>query len=386
MHRVVDRPVRGVAAFALLIAYLVALPAYAASHPAGIADGVIVAPDGSFALAPGVLPAPAAFGAVGRYGTFVSDAIAYPEVFDTLRVAYETRIPRGAQAALDVRASADGIRWTPWVVDLASGATAQFDQPARFAQYRVRLLATGATPSLRSLRLTPARSAPSFTAFENEPPPVAPTFTVHATRLGLVGRRTANGHRIAKRDRFVALPCVCVLSSRGGNEYMVRITYKGRSVVAPVYDVGPWNTRDNYWDPQEKRYFSDLRQGWPQDHAAFFDGHNNGRAQHGKVRFPTAIDIADGIWWDDFGIKGDRAVVEVTFLWMGRDPLEQPAQPQSPPETPPAPPPADTSAASPPGSASTAPLPAAPLPAAPPPAETSPADAPASDGEQGGNG
>jgi hypothetical protein len=29
---------------------------------------------------------------------------------------------------------------------------------------------------------------------------------------------------------------------------------------------------------------------------------------------------------DDFGIKGDRAVVEVTFLWMGRDPLEKPVE------------------------------------------------------------
>ncbi len=336
MHHVVYRPGRGVAIAALLIACIVALPAYAAPRPAGIADGVIVAPDGGFALAPDAPPAPAAFGNAGRFGSFVSDAVMYQSVFDTLRVTYETRLPRGSQAALDVRASADGVHWTPWVVDLASGATAQFNRPARYAQYRIRLLATDETPSLHSLRLTPIRSTPSFTAFENEPPPVAPTFTVHATRLGLVGRRTANGHRIAQRDHFVALPCVCVLSSRGGNEYMVRITYKDRSVVAPVYDVGPWNTRDNYWDPQEQRYFSDLRQGWPQDHAAFFDGHNKGRAQHGRVRFPTAIDIADGIWWDDFGIKGDRAVVDVTFLWMGRDPLEQSDQPQPSPETPPA--------------------------------------------------
>jgi hypothetical protein len=376
MHRAVYRPVRGVAAFALLIACIAGLPAYAAPQPAGIVDGVIVAPGGSFALATDAPPAPAAFGGVGRFGSFVSDTIAYPDVFDTLRVTYETRIPRGAQAALDVRASADGRRWTPWVVDLASGATVQFDQPARYAQYRVRLLATGDTPSLRSLQLTPVRSTPSFAAFENESPPVAPTFTVHATRLGLVGRRTANGHRIVQRDRFVALPCVCVLSSRGGNEYMVRITYKGRSVVAPVYDVGPWNTRDNYWDPQEKRYFSDLRQGWPQDHAAFFDGHNNGRAQHGRVRFPTAIDIADGIWWDDFGIKGDRAVVEVTFLWMGRDPLAQPAQPQSPSptETPPA--------TAPPADAPPADAPPADVPADAPPADA-PADAPPNGEEPG---
>jgi hypothetical protein len=118
-----------------------------------------------------------------------------------------------------------------------------------------------------------------------------------------------------------------------------------------------------YWDPQDKRFFSDLRQGWPQDHAAFFDGHNNGRAQHGRVRFPTAIDIADGIWWDDFGIKGDRAVVEVTFLWMGRDPLEKPV------EAPPAKTPTSVNAPSPDN--------------APPPADIPPpADEPSSNEDQ----
>jgi len=326
MYRVVPRLRRGAVAFALLIVCLLALPVYAAPQPAGVADGIVVAPDGSTTLARDAFPAPAAFGGAGHFGVFVSDAIAYAVEFDTLRVAYTALIPHGAQATVDVRASVDGVNWTPWVVDLTPGAVARFDQLARFAQYRIRMRATGSSPMIRTLRLIPERATPSFSAFEQEQPPIAPTFTVHATRLGLVGRRTANGHRIGKRDRFVALPCVCVLSSRGGNEYMVRITYNGRSVVAPVYDVGPWNTRDNYWDPQDQRYFSDLRQGWPQDHAAFFDGHNNGRAQHGRVRFPTAIDIADGIWWDDFGIKGDRAVVEVTFLWMGRDPLAEPVE------------------------------------------------------------
>ncbi|MFQ3633487.1 hypothetical protein [Roseiflexus sp.] len=378
MRRVADSLVRGIIAFAVLFVCAVSLPAYAAARPAGAADGVIVASDGRITLAPDALPAPGADGA-GRYGVFVGEAIRYASVFDTLRVEYTAHTPRTAQVSLDVRASADGMRWTPWVVDVAPGATARFDRPARFAQYRVRLLTRGESPSLHALRLTPDRSAPSFTAFEDGQPPVAPTFTVHATRLGLVGRRTANGHRIAKRDRFVALPCVCVLSSRGGNEYMVRITYNGRSVVAPVYDVGPWNTRDNYWDPQDRRFFSDLRQGWPQDHAAFFEGHNNGRAQHGRVRFPTAIDIADGIWWDDFGIKGDRAVVDVTFLWMGRDPLESQVESQADAETPPAE--ALPGDATPPDDP-----PAEALPGDATPPDDPPAEAPPGDGDNAGDG
>ena len=160
---------------------------------------------------------------------------------------------------------------------------------------------------------------------------VAPTFRIRGTRLGLVGGRTANGHTIVERDRFVALPCTCALSSLGGNEFQVRVTYGGRSAVVPVYDVGPWNTRDDYWNPPEQRFFSDLRQGWPQDHAAYYDGHNGGYAAKGRVRFPTAIDVADGVWWDDLGIVGDQADLEVTFLWMGRDPLEPTVAPTSEP-------------------------------------------------------
>jgi hypothetical protein len=157
----------------------------------------------------------------------------------------------------------------------------------------------------------------------------------------MVGGRTANGHVITKRDRFVSLPCYCSLSTRGGDEYKVRLTYRGRSTVVPVYDVGPWNRRDNYWDAQEQRVFSDLRQGWPQDHAAYFDGHNGGRSGLGwKVSYPTAVDVGDGAWWDDLNIVGDRAELEVTFLWMGADPAEQAPPPAPEPPQPTAAPPA----------------------------------------------
>lgn len=334
-----------IVALALFVTLFVPLLAQAAPPPAAATiDGLAIAADGVVTLA---ADAPAALRSNGRFGILVSTPQEYAAVFDTLRVDYRARIPSEATVALDVRASADGMRWTQWEVDIPPGATARFDQPARFAQYRLRMQSSGASPALQTLRLTPLRAATSFAALEDAPAeaeqPIAPTFTVHATRQGMVGGRTANGHRITKRDRFVSLPCWCALSSKGGSEYMVRITYNGRSAVAPVYDVGPWNTRDNYWDPQEKRTFSDLRQGWPQDHAAFFDGHNNGRALYGRVRFPTAIDVGDGIWWDDLQIKGDRAVVEVTFLWMGRDPLEPPPAPpaiEPPPATEPPPAPA----------------------------------------------
>jgi hypothetical protein len=105
----------------------------------------------------------------------------------------------------------------------------------------------------------------------------------------------------------------------------VRITYQGRSVVAPVYDVGPHSERDDYWN-QPRRGFPQLERGWPVDHAAYYEGFNGGRADKDVVRFPTAMDIGDGIWWDDLGIVGDQAEVEVTYLWLGQDPLAGPPQ------------------------------------------------------------
>lgn len=149
--------------------------------------------------------------------------------------------------------------------------------------------------------------------------PVAPTYRIFATRQGRVGRRTANGHIIQPRDRFVALPSWSVLSSRGGREYQVRVTYRNRSVVLPVWDVGPWNTRDDYWSPN--RRYSDLPVGLPMAQAARQQGYNNGRDEFGRrVRQPNGIDIADGAFWDDLGMTGSDWV-EVTFLWLGADPF-----------------------------------------------------------------
>jgi hypothetical protein len=155
--------------------------------------------------------------------------------------------------------------------------------------------------------------------------PSAPTFTIFATRQGLVGRRTANGHRIQPRDRFVALPSWRVLSSRGGSEFQVRVTYKGRTTVLPVWDVGPWNTHDDYWNPN--RRYSDLPQGLPMAQAAYEQGYNNGRDGFGRrIRLPNGIDIADGAFWDDLGMSHSDWV-QVTFLWLGEDPANAQAQP-----------------------------------------------------------
>lgn len=179
---------------------------------------------------------------------------------------------------------------------------------------------------------------------------VAPTYNIYATREGLVGYTTANGHVIQPRDRFVALPSRSALSPNGTDTYKVRLTYNGRTVVVPVWDIGPWNTTDDYWSAT--RRYRDLPVGVPMAFAAFHHGYNGGRDEFGRrVLHPNGIDIADGTFLDDLGMTKDD-FVQVTFLWLGEDPgpgnarpIPTPAIPQEPPAPPapaptPAPPPA----------------------------------------------
>jgi hypothetical protein len=137
-----------------------------------------------------------------------------------------------------------------------------------------------------------------------------------ATREGLVGRTTANGHVIRRDDRFVALPSRRALSSRNGREFQVRLSYRGRSVVAPVWDVGPWNIRDDHWSPTPRReQWRDLPQGMPQAQAAYERGYNGGRDGFGRrVTNPAGIDLADGTFWRDLRMW-DNDWVGVEYLW-----------------------------------------------------------------------
>ncbi|HJZ46608.1 MAG TPA: hypothetical protein VKE41_05560, partial [Roseiflexaceae bacterium] len=131
------------------------------------------------------------------------------------------------------------------------------------------------------------------------------------------------------RDRFVALPHWGVLASNGGYEFQVRVTYRDRSVVLPVWDVGPWNTQDDYWSP--RRRYGDLPVGRPMAHAAYHERYHGGRDEFGRrIRMPNGIDIADGAFWDDLGMtKADY--VQVTFLWLGTDRGAGQGEPAAPP-------------------------------------------------------
>lgn len=139
---------------------------------------------------------------------------------------------------------------------------------------------------------------------------------IFATREGLVGGHTANGHVITERDYFAALPSREGLSTKGGGERTVRVCRSGRCVFLPVWDVGPWNIEDDYWNA-DRQSWPDLPVGIPEAQAAYQDGYNDGLDQLGRtVRNPSGMDLADGAFWDGLRLTAN-AWVDVTFLWTG---------------------------------------------------------------------
>ena len=90
---------------------------------------------------------------------------------------------------------------------------------------------------------------------------------------------------------------------------------------APAWDVGPWNTRDDYWSaPGEREEWGDLPQGRPEAQAAYEDGYNGGKDQFDrKVKNPAGIDLADGTFWDGLKLE-TNSWVTVTYQWTGSEP------------------------------------------------------------------
>jgi hypothetical protein len=155
--------------------------------------------------------------------------------------------------------------------------------------------------------LKPGRNAPYAAAAQSR--------TIFATREGHVGQTTANGHLIAKNDHFVALPSRTALANNGSYDFQVRLTYKGRTITAPVWEVGPHNQTDDYWNPSPIRaMWRNLPQGKPEAQAAKLEGYNGGLDEYGgKVQNPAGIDLADGTF-ADLGLSTNDWV-QVEYLW-----------------------------------------------------------------------
>ncbi|MFC3505142.1 hypothetical protein ACFOOK_29860 [Micromonospora krabiensis] len=230
------------------------------------------------------------------------------------RVRAEVSAQAAAGATVEVQVRGwRAMGWTEW---RAAGAV--FDRPVTRVQTRVLLTARDArSATVREVRLT----ADSTAAVTAATPGL--TYRVFATRIGLVGEVTANGRKIQPRDHFVALPSRRGLAPLNTGDYTVRVctTNGSRCEYAPVWDVGPWNTRDDYWNPSAVREnWKDLPQGRPEAQAAYQNGYNGGRDQFGRrVLNPGGIDLADGTFWDGLRLT-TNAWVDVAYLWTGGGP------------------------------------------------------------------
>ncbi|WP_214364665.1 hypothetical protein [Pseudonocardia sp. H11422] len=264
-----------------------------------------------------------------------------PQILDrpTDRVdsALVAELPPGSTATVDVRGRRAAGNWTEWIPATPTtggtaegaatdgavpGGTVELPEPTTEVQSRLVLTGSpGAEPQVHDVRLTahPASLSSMAEAEEGGAERAVLSYRVFATREGLVGGTTANGHKIAERDHFVALPSRRALSPRNTSDYSVKVCApNGRCAFAPVWDVGPWNTRDDYWNPGSVRQeWGSLPQGVPQAQAAYRDNFNGGNDQFGRrVANPAGIDLGDGVFWDALGLK-DNSMVTVDYLWTG---------------------------------------------------------------------
>ena len=309
----------------------------------GDAVGVEVGADGARLAADRAMAADAALrsdghGDVRSPGLLTLPARRLDTPADRVEATVDVRSGGASSAvAVDVRGLQAGGVWSEWVPaepssrgSASSGRrTVQVALPAPATEVQARLVLTPVRtrgwrdargPEVRGLTLTAYPASPSARSQARRDPQ---RYRVFATREGLVGGTTANGHKVAERDIFVALPSRRALSPRNTGDYSVKVcASNGRCAFAPVWDVGPWNTRDDYWNPSARRQnWGDLPRGLPQAQAAKQRGYNGGKDQFGRVvKNPAGIDLADGVFWDALGLR-DNAWVTVDYLWTGDSPM-----------------------------------------------------------------
>ncbi|MEU0094658.1 hypothetical protein [Kribbella sp. NPDC006257] len=232
-------------------------------------------------------------------------------------VGYQAGTPDSSTAEVDVRAFVKN-QWTEWT-PAAPGTPTALPAASDQVQLRIIVLAPpkGANPWVSDVSIQPTNAIEAGRMTIQAAPLKSRVF---ATREGLVGGTTANGHVIISRDHFVALPSRRGLASNGSGNYTVKVctTSGSRCAFEPVWDVGPWNTKDDYWNPSATReMWEDLPQGKPEAQAAYQSGYNGGKDQFGRtVANPAGIDLADGVFWDALALP-DNGFVDATYLWTG---------------------------------------------------------------------
>jgi hypothetical protein len=262
--------------------------------------------------------APAAIGSAEirqRSGLAELAPVRFAAATSAVIAGYTTGTPDGSSAEVDVRAWVKD-KWTEWTPAKSGTPTAL---PGASDQVQLRIIVsappTGGSPWVGDVTVQPTDQVdPSRMSIQAAPL----QSRVFATREGLVGGTTANDHVIVNRDHFVALPSRRGLSANGSGTYSVKVCTASRCAFEPVWDVGPWNTKDDYWNPSAIReMWKDLPQGRPEAQAAYQTGYNGGKDQFGRtVANPAGIDLADGTFWDALALT-NNAWVDVTYLWTG---------------------------------------------------------------------
>ncbi|REG22632.1 hypothetical protein ATI61_119164 [Archangium gephyra] len=249
-------------------------------------------------------------------GLYTFPARRLEQPVDTVRPLIRARRAFGTSVEVDVRVRSASGGWSEWSTSSA-GEAVRLPWAGSEVQVRLALLADeqGHGPVVHEVKLEGTLEGGTTESVQSLTPL---TYRVYATREGLVGGTTANGHVIKSYDRFVALPSRRALATNGGTEYQVRVCYSvtGKCTTTSVWDVGPWNTKDDYWNPSSVReMWKDLPQGKPEAQAAYQDGYNGGYDQFGRrPANPAGIDIADGTFWTDLGMSNNDWV-NVTYLW-----------------------------------------------------------------------
>lgn len=161
----------------------------------------------------------------GRFGLYTSTAVQAAHPFRVLTLAVTALIPAHGLLMAAVRTALPHGPWSPWHdMNVTVPAIIQGTTATRW-QYRLSLSADTLSDSPRVQQVT-IRTIPLPPGYPTSQPPliVGPSYEVFATREGLVGGTTANGHRIRAHDHFVALPSDTVLACDGCQDYTVTVS------------------------------------------------------------------------------------------------------------------------------------------------------------------
>ncbi len=140
-------------------------------------------------------------------------------------------------------------------------------------------------------------------------------YTVFATQFGINAGTPVN--QVALPDRYAKFANWGTAKPgypAGVYAVLIKNPANGKSTIARVWDCGPWNTDDNYWnannDPVRRRRIYDylpsgaalLPMGTPESVAAFRDGYNGGKDQSGRrvtqnAALDLGVDAAETAHW-----------------------------------------------------------------------------------------